>query len=100
MSRIHEQAGSTMVTVDHHYKNSPYWYMFVALCCLLGKRQAQPQMPKHSAWKPSIQPAHTPGALRESLGQVTHYLDEIHRSPSEPNTPRRRPSQPGLHDPR
>ena len=98
--RIHEQASSTMVAMDNHYKMSLYGCMFAALSCLLGKGEARPQMPKDSAWNPSIQPTHSPGALDESWRQVAHYLDEMHPSPSEPTALVRRPSPPKLHPPR
>ena len=84
MPRIHEQASSTMVAIDNHSKMSLYGCMFAALSCLLGRREARPQMSKNSAWNPSIQPTHSPRALDESWRQVAHYLDEIHPSPSEP----------------
>ena len=98
--RIHEQASSTMVAMDNHYKMSLYVCMFAALSCLLGKREARPRMPKNSAWNPSIQPTHSSGALDESWGQVAHYLDEIHPSPSKPTASERRLSPPMLHPPR
>ena len=80
--RIHEQASSTMVAMDNHYNMSLYACMFAALSCPLGKREARPRMPKNSAWNPSIRPTHSPGALDASWGQVAHYLDETHPSPS------------------
>ena len=98
--RIHEQVSSTMVAMDNHYKMSLCVCMFAALSCLLGKREARQRMPKNSAWNPSILPTHSPGALDESWGQVAHYLDEIHPSPSKPTASDRRPSPPMLPPPR
>ena len=86
-----------MVTVNNHYKMSLYGCMFAAMSYLLGKREAQPQMPKNLPWKPCMHPGHSRGALDKSLAQVTHYLDKIHASPSEPITPYRRASLPMLH---
>ena len=66
---------SPSIAMDNHQKMSLYGCMFAALSCLLGKCEAQLQMPKHSDRNPSMQQTHSLGALNESWGQVAHYFD-------------------------